>query len=255
MPTLICIVPVCPVRQLASHRSEQVSQLLFGETCEIIDEEIDFVKVFCLFDGYVGWCQRSQLSTNTILPNDKQKLLASGWVNEISCNGMPMFIPFGSDVSFFTKDSLQLGNQLFLYKGKWQNGHDNLISEENLKEVTNVFLNAPYQWGGRSIFGIDCSGFTQMTYKYFGFSLLRDASLQAGQGQLIGFLQEAKCGDLAFFDNEDGNITHVGILLNAHSIIHASGKVRVDVIDNEGIVNDDGIRTHKLRIIKRVLDY
>ena len=102
------------------------------------------------------------------------------------------------------------------------------------------------------MFGVDCSGFAQQVFKLFNVRLLRDSSLQATQGEVVGFLQEAKCGDLAFFDNAEGRIYHVGILLNDHEIIHSSGKVRIDAIDNAGIINSDtGQRTHQLRIIKR----
>jgi cell wall-associated NlpC family hydrolase len=107
-------------------------------------------------------------------------------------------------------------------------------------------------WGGRSVFGIDCSGFAQAVYEFLNIALLRDAKLQALHGEVVNFLQEARCGDLAFFDDETGEIIHVGILINEKEIIHASGKVRIDKIDNEGIVNTDtGERTHRLRIIKR----
>ena len=113
-------------------------------------------------------------------------------------------------------------------------------------------LHTAYVWGGRSAFGIDCSGFTQLVFKSFGIVLFRDAYQQATQGEVVGFLQEAKTGDLAFFDNAEGRITHVGMLINEHEIIHASGKVRIDRIDSQGIVNvDTNERTHQLRIIKR----
>jgi cell wall-associated NlpC family hydrolase len=107
-------------------------------------------------------------------------------------------------------------------------------------------------WGGRSVFGIDCSGLTQAVYKFLNIQLLRDANQQATQGELVNFLQEARCGDLAFFDNEEGQIIHVGILLNNQEILHTSGKVRIDKIDNAGIINaETGERTQNLRIIKR----
>ena len=125
---------------------------------------------------------------------------------------------------------------------------------ETIKQVAFKFLNSTYLWGGKSVFGIDCSGFTQSVYKFLNISLLRDAQQQATQGELIGFLQEARCGDLAFFDNEAGQIIHVGILLSAHEIIHAAGKVRIDKIDNEGIVHaQTGQRTQRLRIIRRYI--
>jgi cell wall-associated NlpC family hydrolase len=123
---------------------------------------------------------------------------------------------------------------------------------ENLKNTAKKYLNAPYLWGGKSPFGIDCSGFTQIVFKIHHKKLLRDASQQATQGETVAFRSAAIGGDLAFFDNEDGKIIHVGIMLNNHQIIHAAGKVRIDPIDDQGIFNPElGKYTHKLRIIKR----
>jgi cell wall-associated NlpC family hydrolase len=131
----------------------------------------------------------------------------------------------------------------------------NKQDEFNSDTITNLaksYLNVPYLWGGKSKCGIDCSGFSQQVIKAFGIKLPRDSYQQAEIGEVVGFLQEAQAGDLAFFDNEEGRITHVGIMLNHHEIIHASGKVRIDKIDHQGIINSEtGIRTHKLRIIKR----
>ncbi len=121
-----------------------------------------------------------------------------------------------------------------------------------IRKVAFTYLDVPYLWGAKSKLGIDCSGFSQQVYKEFGIQLPRDSYQQAEIGEVVGFLQEAKCGDLAFFDNEEGRITHVGIMLSSEEIIHASGKVRIDKIDNQGIINaETGARTHKLRIIKR----
>ena len=124
---------------------------------------------------------------------------------------------------------------------------------QEILQVAKFYLNAPYLWGGRSVFGIDCSGFTQIVFKQFNLYLHRDAYQQAQQGELINFLEEAKTGDLAFFDNSDGHITHVGIIIDNNKIIHASGKVRIDFIDSQGIFNHELQRyTHTLRIIKRI---
>lgn len=123
---------------------------------------------------------------------------------------------------------------------------------EKIKQVVLKYIDVPYLWGGKSLCGIDCSGFSQQVYKTFQIILPRDSYQQAELGEVVGFLAEARCGDLAFFDNEEGRITHVGIMLNSSEIIHASGKVRVDKIDSQGIINaETGVRTHKLRIIKR----
>jgi cell wall-associated NlpC family hydrolase len=126
-----------------------------------------------------------------------------------------------------------------------------VFNERNIKEKANTFLDTPYLWGGKSKCGIDCSGFCQQVFKIFGIVLPRDSYLQAELGEVVGFLEEARCGDLAFFDNEEGRITHVGILLGNNEIIHSSGKVRIDRIDHQGIINaETGVRTHRLRIIK-----
>jgi cell wall-associated NlpC family hydrolase len=117
-----------------------------------------------------------------------------------------------------------------------------------------MYLNAPYLWGGVTPFGIDCSGFTQMVYKLNGYKLKRDASQQATQGEALSFIEESEAGDLAFFDNEEGKIIHVGIIMSDNYIIHASGKVRIDRIDHLGIYNVDTERhTHKLRVIKKIV--
>jgi gamma-D-glutamyl-L-lysine dipeptidyl-peptidase len=121
-----------------------------------------------------------------------------------------------------------------------------------IKEKALKFLDTPYLWGGKTACGIDCSGFSQQVFKQFGIKLPRDSYQQAEAGEVVGFLVEARCGDLAFFDNEEGRITHVGIMLSNDQIIHSSGKVRIDKIDSQGIINSEtGARTHKLRIIKR----
>ena len=124
---------------------------------------------------------------------------------------------------------------------------------EVLVALGRPFLGTAYLWGGKSIFGVDCSGFVQQLYKLFGIFLPRDAYQQAEVGELVGFLQEAKLGDLAFFDNDEGRITHVGMLLSDRLIMHASGNVRIDPIDHAGIIHRiTGKRTHHLRLIKRV---
>lgn len=126
------------------------------------------------------------------------------------------------------------------------------FNAENLNQVARRYLDVPYLWGGKSLFGIDCSGFCQQVFRQFGIKLPRDAYQQVEHGEVVGFLQEVVCGDLAFFDNEEGRITHVGMMLNIHEIIHSSGKVRIDKIDHQGIINSEtGVRTHQLRIIKR----
>ena len=161
-------------------------------------------------------------------------------------------VPMGSSLSAFQNGRAFWRKNSVNFKGKVWNPEEVKITPKLVKQLAFKFLNTSYLWGGKSVFGIDCSGFSQMLYKFLNVRLPRDAWQQAEEGEVVNFLQEAKCGDLAFFDNEENHIIHVGILLNDHEIIHASGKVRLDKIDNEGILNlATKQRTHKLRIIKR----
>jgi gamma-D-glutamyl-L-lysine dipeptidyl-peptidase len=242
----VCCVPVAPIRIDTDHKSEMVSQLLFGECCIINDSDTKgWVNISCKADGYVGCCQAVHMQQITMEDYYSGDIILSGdWVNEISFNNNSMQIPLGSLINLKNNVIQFTGNKIM--PGEIKN------DAASIQKIAFKFLNTAYLWGGRSVFGIDCSGFAQAVYKFLNIPLLRDADLQVTQGEMVDFLQEAQCGDLAFFDDEEGKIVHVGILLNSHEIIHASGKVRVDKIDNQGIVHaETGERTHQLRIIKR----
>ena len=249
----VCCVPVSPVRAADAHKSEMVSQLLFGEMVTILERGKDlWTRISCDYDKYEGWVTTNHL---TEPPYQHAPLhLTADWSNEVLFNGQPMRISFGSELRGLVNGQAEWGKYNWSFKGNHLDPQHVRRTEKNILKVAFMFINTPYLWGGRSVFGIDCSGFTQLVYKSFGSPLLRDAYQQATQGEVVGFLQEAKTGDLAFFDNDEGKITHVGILINEHEIIHSSGKVRVDKIDSQGIVNvDTNERTHRLRIIKRYL--
>ena len=252
----VCCVPVSPLRSEPGHRNELVTQLLFGECCKVSEQGPDgWVKVVCRYDAYEGWCPRNQL---TEIDMDDY-LHASGdltaeWVSEIMYNGHPMHIPLGSSLTALHNGKGNWRRNELRYSGKvWEPGAQKPEGKA-LRHQAFLYLNTPYLWGGKSVFGIDCSGFTQAVYRFFGVHLPRDSSQQATLGDTVGFLQQARAGDLAFFDNAEGRIVHVGILLGEHEIIHASGKVRVDKIDTQGILNvETGERTHQLRIIQRLV--
>lgn len=253
MTFFICVVPVCPVRAEPAHRSEQTSQLLFGERCELLGRADDFVRIRVLYDNYEGWCQVSQLEglkeNQWVFEN---KDMAGEWVNKVIINDKPMFVPFGSSLDCLNNQAGFLVKTEMKYEGIFA---EPTLSKDlkSLKAITSLFLNTSYLWGGRSVFGIDCSGFTQVVFKCMGISLLRDASQQATQGHLINCLKDVEPGDLAFFNNEAGRITHVGILFDSNTIIHSSGKVRIDTLNSYGIVNNEtGMKTHFLHSIKRM---
>ena len=233
-----------------------VTQLLFGEYCEILDQtNRDWYRVRVKYDGYEGWCQPPHLvEVSETAYEGTAQALTPEWVTAVEYNGHPMMVPMGSHLTAMQNGRAKWRKNEVRYDGEIWDSNKAPTDSKSIRQLAFKFLNTPYLWGGKSVFGVDCSGFTQTIFKFLGIALLRDAWQQASQGEAIGFLEETQTGDLAFFDNGDGRITHVGILLNAGEIIHASGKVRIDKIDNMGIVQSETFeRTHHLRVIKRLL--
>jgi cell wall-associated NlpC family hydrolase len=246
----ICNLALIPLRGRAEHVSELVSQVLFGETFEIMEYAGNWVRIITTIDGYEGWIHSLQftpLAKHTYDNlNATTPILTTAVITAArkSNDHSALLLPFGCSLPYFTENRCNCGDDDYSIEA-----NDGL---KGLLPVAYSFLNSPYLWGGRTHFGVDCSGFTQAVLRTQGVNLLRDARLQAEQGQSVHFLQEAQTGDLAFFDNAEGRITHVGIMLANNMIIHASGRVKIDKIDDEGIYADDLKRyTHKLRIIKR----
>ncbi|MFP2994407.1 C40 family peptidase [Spongiivirga sp. MCCC 1A20706] len=245
----ICNLGVVPLRLDPRDASEQVSQVLYGELFKVLEQRKKWSRIRLAFDKYEGWIDNKQYveideeQYNTLV-NDQQAL-SSDLIDFVSDHNKQLLpIPLGSCIH---------NNEIFEH-----NFDGNKISGQNKKEdlisTAFLYLNTPYLWGGKTPFGIDCSGFTQMVYKLNGYQLLRDASQQATQGEALSFIEESEPGDLAFFDNEEGVITHVGIIMKDHYIIHAHGKVRIDRIDHTGIFNlDTKKHSHKLRVIKKII--
>lgn len=251
--SLFTIVPVAPLRSEPSHRSEMVSQLLFGELCDLLETVKDFVKVKCRYDIYEGWCQRSQLADYGSDNYLGKTGFISAWTDEVLINGESCIIPFGSVAEQRPAPEFEVGS----YNLAHLSGNIDLPQPADdkavlLKAFAGRYLGVAYLWGGKSVFGTDCSGFVQQVFKMIDVWLPRDSADQAAMGETVSFLQEARLGDLAFFDNEEGQIIHVGIMLNNELIIHSSGNVHTDRLDNAGIVHQiTGQRTHRLRILKR----
>lgn len=254
----ICHLSIIPVRHDKSHRSEQVSQLLFGESFEIVDKSGEWIKIRMSHDGYEGFIQQSQ-SLQLTLPeyNELQKqeqILCSDLVQLLVNQQEIISIVLGSRLPGYRQRTCRIGEQEFTFDGHARSRQSAKASGKSVVENAYMYLNAPYLWGGRSPFGIDCSGLSQMAYRLCGIDLKRDAWMQAESGDNIHLLDESEEGDLAFFDNEEGRITHVGILVSKNRIIHSSGQVRIDAIDHQGIFNLDTKRyTHRLRLLKRII--
>ncbi|MFN8298585.1 MAG: C40 family peptidase [Chitinophagales bacterium] len=248
---------IVPLRGEPGHRSEQISQLLFGEIYEVLQEQQGWLLIKCLYDDYQGWINGSQHSLlserDFLLWQESTKAIALETACTASSSDSILAVLAGSSLPSFDGLNFKIGREKFVYNGQAiiPDGARNPVL---LEKVAMRYLNAPYLWGGRSPFGIDCSGFTQIVFKFLNIPLKRDAYQQAEEGMALNFLEESAVGDLAFFANEEGKITHTGILLKDNRIIHASGKVRIDKIDHFGIFQAETKKySHQLKIIRRVL--
>ena len=245
----ICNLSVIPLRAEASDTSEMVSQVIYGEHFKILENRKNWIRIRLSFDDYEGWIDDKQyleINKDSFKKlNACEKQYSSELVDFITTpeNGL-LSICMGSHIH--STKIMGHGFDGGLSSGK--------MDKKHIIETAILFLNCPYLWGGKTPFGLDCSGFTQMVYKINGHSLLRDSAQQATQGESLSFIDESEPGDLAFFDNEEGEIIHVGIIMKDHHIIHAHGKVRIDRLDQTGIFNYQAKRhTHKLRVIKRIV--
>ncbi len=250
----ICNLAIVPLRAEATDRSEIVSQLLFGEHFEILESNRQWSRVRLAYDNYEGFIDTKQfepISQNAFeLLSAEAEILNSDLIEYITAdNNFLMPVPLGASLSFLSNSEINSAG--FTFEGMRTSGTK---PKQHIIPTAFMYLNAPYLWGGKTPFGIDCSGFTQMVYKLNGHKLLRDASQQAAQGEPLSFIEESEPGDLAFFDNEEGKIIHVGIIMEDNYIIHASGKVRIDRLDHLGIYNAEVNRhTHRLRVIKKYI--
>ena len=257
----ICNLSIIACRKEPSDKSEITTQLLFGEHFKVLATKGNWCHILTAFDAYKCWIDAKQFQT---IPEHIFQKLSEGLKNKTISFSSDLvqlleheqsFFPIviGSNLPFLKADECWLDNEKYIYQGHIAITPHTAI-RNLLIEHAYMYLHTPYLWGGRSPFGIDCSGFTQMVYKLCGITLQRDSSLQAEQGTAIAFIEEAEAGDLAFFENEDNKIIHVGIVLNQQKIIHASGEVRIDLIDHQGIFNISTQQySHKLRLIKRIL--
>ena len=249
----ICNLSNIPMRIEPSDKSEIVSQVLFGEHFEILENQKPWVKIKLDFDDYEGWIDEKQFKiipeTSLNKLSSEPQILSSDLIQFVSNGNDLMPILLGSSLNFL--EYPEINEEQFIFEGSKQFG---ILNKDNIVSTAFLYLNTPYLWGGKTPFGIDCSGFTQIVYKLNGYKLLRDAKQQAEQGEPLSFIEESEPGDLAFFDNEEGNIIHVGIIMKDNYIIHASGKVRIDRLDHSGIFNEQLNRhTHKLRVIKKIV--
>jgi len=251
MEYAVCSVPAAPIRKAPSHKVEMVNQLLFGETMVVLKSKHNWLNIQSSNDNYEGW-----IRSNLVKPIESGSLdsavVTGELISTITIENTNMHIPVGSTLAQFGNGTGEIAGIKFQFRGLTYSRQQVEPDEQLVRRLTSQWLNAPYLWGGRTPLGVDCSGFVQVIFKLMGIDLLRDAKLQAGQGIKIKSLKHSRCGDLAFFRTNKKKITHVGVLLHPSQIIHASGRVRIDDIDEKGIINTEtGKRTHTLVVIRR----
>jgi cell wall-associated NlpC family hydrolase len=226
-----------------------VSQLLYGDCFKIISIKENWIEIFTIQDKYAGWIFKNEFQKISQKEAEKISAKSSQYSNQLvdfveTENSLLISIVLGSNIA----------GAKFLNHKFDSDFIDGAKGKSNIIKTAYLYLNAPYLWGGKTPMGIDCSGLIQMIYRINGYNIPRDASQQVNLGDTLSFIDESEPGDLAFFDNQEGDITHVGLLLENHYILHAHGKVRIDRIDQTGIYNSETQQhSHKLRIIKKII--
>ena len=252
----ICNLSIISLHFEPNNKSEMASQVLFGEHFKVLEKRSKWSKIRIAFDDFEGWIDNKQFIE---ISEEKYQYLESNtihisgelidFISDDNQNLIP--VPLGVSLPQYKNNNCIIDELKWNYDGKTYSG---ILNKEMIVKTAFMYLNAPYLWGGKTPFGIDCSGFTQMVYKLCGYKLQRNSSEQATQGEVLSFIEESEPGDLAFFDDKEGNITHVGIIMKDNYIIHAYGKVRIDRLDHSGIYNTEVKRhTHKLRVIKKII--
>ena len=251
----ICILGTIPLRNEANDKSEILSQVLFGQHFKILEFKPKWIKIKLATDNYEGWICAKQFEEITYEDYDNLSvndfpLVSCEFSNIQNLNNKDIIpISMGATLPFYNKRLVKIRKHKFKFTGKIASKNTN-----DLIKYAYKLLNAPYLWGGKSILGIDCSGFTQLVFSLCGILIPRDAYQQADLGETVT-INNIKSKDLVFFVNDKNKVYHVGIALENYQIIHASGKVRVDHLNHKGIIHSNNKKlTHRLHSVKRIIE-
>ena len=256
----ISLYSVIPVREEAREGAEQATQILFGEMFDILEETPRWKRVRLDSDGQEGWVDAKMVTPMSDAEYKKHRAAmkeAAKVVFPITYavsenNGQTLPLTAGTCLAGYKEGRFEVLGVGFRIDPNMVITQPLDLNEQNLIQTVRFFLNTPYLWGGKNALGMDCSGFTQVVMSLFGKGLLRNASEQVKQGRAVRSLQKVQAGDLAFFDHEDGKISHVGIVIDSTRIVHCSGRVKVEKLDESGIFSaETGQHTHHLVSLRR----
>jgi hypothetical protein len=249
MEKIICRLTQIPMRIEPNHRSEQISQMIFGETATVVDQVQGWYKIVMDFDTCTGWIESDSVENCSSDYPRTNKLIIKEPVVQLNHENTRLFLCAGSEIEFpDARGCVTIHNKEFRFSEPVASKDDSILTD------AGKYLHAPYQWGGRTVFGIDCSGFIQILFKIHGLRLPRNSKDQVKRGNEVKSFGAKLPGDLAFFENEEGNIIHVGLYMGNDQIVHASKRVRIDTLDETGIYSNELKRyTHKLSCIRRMI--
>lgn len=257
----ISLYSVIPVRAEASEAAEQTTQILFGESFDILEQQPRWTRVRLHLDGQEGWIDAKMC---TPMSDQEYQSYAAAWPSAAIVafpmayavsenNGQTIPLTAGTRLTGYKDGRFEVLGVGFRIDSSMIITEPIALNEQNLLKTVRFFLNIPYLWGGKNAMGMDCSGFTQVVMSLFGKKLKRNASEQVAQGREIKSLDKIHAGDLVFFDHEDGKISHVGIAIDSSRVIHCSGRVKVEKLDETGIFNaEKGEYSHHLVAIRRI---
>lgn len=257
----ISLHSVIPIRTEARESAEQSTQMLFNELCTILEEQPRWVRIRLEADGQEGWADEKMICP--MKPDEyaqhREALKSAAMVAMPMAyavsenNGQTIPLTAGTQLTKYNDGRFEVLGVGFRIDPSMVITKSLDLNEQNLLQAVRFFLNIPYLWGGKNAMGMDCSGFTQIIMSLFGKNLPRNASEQATCGRMISSLAKAKAGDLVFFAHEDAKISHVGIVIDAERVIHCSGRVKVEKLDETGIFNaETGLYSHHLVTIRRI---
>lgn len=255
----MCVLSCIPLRVRPDERSSVVSQMLFGECFEILKyKNKKWIKILCEWDGCIGWIDAQQVIRITEKQFDKY---TTEYSVALELN-QPTFsdlrgvnVLLGSSLPGYDGISLRCADEKYTYSGLAINSQEQVWKRDFVEKIAKKYLHTPYCLRGRSPFGIDSAGYIQMLAKIFNVRLPRMIADQVQIGDPVDFVEQARLGDVAFFENKLGEIHHAGLILNDGLIIHAHASVRIDKFDHQGIYNKALKKyTHHLRLIKRIIE-